>query len=37
MFPGGNVTFNPGDEITVQSAPDVLRQLHKLNDDPEPY
>jgi voltage-gated potassium channel len=35
-FPHSNVTFHAGDEITVQTKPEVLRHLHVLNKDPEP-
>jgi voltage-gated potassium channel len=37
LFPSAQETLTAGDEITVQTTPVRLREIHVLNDDPEPY
>ena len=36
-FPGGDVDFRSGDQLVVQTEPDVLKLLHELNRDKQPY
>src|SRR5690606_19286505 len=37
FFPPGDLVFQAGDRITVQTQPQVLKELHRLNRDPEPF
>lgn len=36
-FPGGDVDFQPGDRVVVQTEPAVLKRLHEMNKDSQPY
>ena len=36
-FPSGDVDFQVGDQVVVQTEPAELRKLHKLNNDSPPY
>jgi len=37
LFPSAQTVLAPGDRITVQTTPECLKQIHRLNQDPEPY
>jgi Trk K+ transport system NAD-binding subunit len=37
LYPEAQTLFQVGDRVTVQTEPSTLRELHRLNRDPEPY
>lgn len=37
LYPEAQTFLQTGDRITVQTEPAILRELHRLNGDPEPY
>jgi hypothetical protein len=37
FFPSGDTVLEAGDQITVQTESATLKDVHRLNCDPEPY
>lgn len=37
LFPASETLLMPGDRFTIQTTPETLKEVHRMNSDPEPY